>query len=652
MKLRNYPLLVGVLISVLCISHNALASQTVTRVQCNAIAIQPSDNKIVAVGSAVIGGILQCVTVRYNTNGLLDTATFGVGGIVAQAIGDASEAFAVAIQPSNGKILVAGYTLQGGVTLIMVNRYNTNGVLDATFGIGGTVTSAIGMGAQANAIAVQSTGKIVVAGSAVINGNPSIALVRYTTTGAPDATFDADGIVTTTIGSRSIASAIGIQPSNDAIVVAGYAVINDVRQLIVARYVTSNGALDTTAFNTPNGYVAQIIGADSFGSGLVIQSSNEKVVIAGTSDNHGIVCRYTTAGILDATFDSDGIVHVAMGTIDELNGVSIDSNNKLIAAGQSDSKFLVIRLNTNGSFDTSFDTDGVVLTATEGSSRANAVQALFDNKIIVAGLSTVDCMLAKYSTTGALESTFGSQGIVIEPSGYRIRGITGPIGPTGLTGGTGGTGSTGPCCTGPTGFTGPTGYTGQTGPTGFTGPTGSTGVTGATGSAGITGSTGPTGTTGPTGLSYTDTHYVYSYDTTNQNPSLLGVLIGTFIPITFNTDVSIQGWTHTPGTSDFTCNQTGKYLVQYNAIISKGGGVATATIHALFNGSEVAGSQHVASASSGNPSGLSNSFILNATTGQVLRLELAGNNTSIGISSGEGYGSVKPSITMTIIRIA
>lgn len=694
MMKQYYLLLITLILSAI---PEKLCAMTLSRAQCNAIAIQPADNKIVAVGTAVIGGNTQMITVRYNIDGSLDDTTFGVGGIVTEAIGDAAEALAVAIQSSNNKILVAGYSSKNGVTQITVLRYDTDGALDNTFGIGGVITSTIGTGSQANAIAVQSTGKIIAAGSAVINGIPSVVVVRYTTTGTPDASFNSDGYITTTLGSRATVQGIAIQ-ADDNIVISGYAVINDVRQILLARYQTSNGALDPNFNGT--GYLTQILGADSIANDVLVQPADGKIVIAGLMNNQGIVCRFSFSGItvsLDASFNGNGIVVASIGTVAQLSSVAIDSSNNIVTAGVSDSQFLVMRFETNGNPDTTFDTNGYVITPIQLAAQAFSVSVRFNNEIIAAGYSNYDYTLAQYQTNGMLDDSFGVQGIVLIPSGYSsgagamgntgntgatgaagntgTTGNTGPTGATGFTGNTGNTGSTGATgftgntgntgatgatgntgTTGPTGATGLTGGTGNTGSTGFTGNIGKTGTTGATGNTGTTGSTGPTGATG---ADFTSIDYAFVFDTTTTQTNATA---SSFKTITFNNTTTngaqLNGWSYSAGA--FTCPVTGNYLITLDVVAQRTNGspILSTIMYDSTAALPIGGSQ-TGSAFIGNniPTKLSHTFIASLTAAHSYAFQFTPStgNTVTLTASGSGIGTaggVPVSASVTITRIS
>src|SRR5204862_2321971 len=137
---------------------------------------------------------------RYNADGTLDTS-FGDSGRVMTAVGiSGSNATGVALQ-KDGKIVVAGYAVKNsgtGYDFACV-RYNTDGKVDQSFGDGGKIMTVVGQGdGEANAVAVQSEGKIIVAGSAYVIvagaahvGASEFAVVRYDASGKLDMSFNA-----------------------------------------------------------------------------------------------------------------------------------------------------------------------------------------------------------------------------------------------------------------------------------------------------------------------------------------------------------------------------------------------------------------------------------------------------------------------------
>jgi uncharacterized delta-60 repeat protein len=295
---------------------------------------------------------------------------------------------AVALQ-SDGKIVVAGSSHNGSTDDFAVARYNHNGSLDTTFDSDGKVTTAISsFNEGAYAVALQSDGKIIAAGYS----NGAFALVRYNNNGSLDTTFDNDGKVTTAIGSGDLGFAVALQPDGK-IVVAGASFNGIEDDFALARY-KSNGSLDTT-FDS-DGKVTTHFGSVDNGRALAIQPDG-KIVVAGftvksMTNNDFALARYNSNGSLDTTFDTDGKVTSEFGNSENALAMALQSDGKIIVAGTSynnssgEGDFILTRYNSNASLDTTFDTDGIVTTSIGNEydfGRAVAIQA--DGKIIVAG---------------------------------------------------------------------------------------------------------------------------------------------------------------------------------------------------------------------------------------------------------------------------
>src|SRR5205823_1660150 len=129
----------------------------------------------------------------YNADGSLDSS-FGNNGLVITDFGFDSQAFALAVQ-TDGKIVVAGYTFTGGSQYdFALARYNTDGSLDTTFGTNGEVVTDFGTGGdEALAVVIDADGKIVVAGYTFTGDSQyDFALARYNADGSLDTSFGPD----------------------------------------------------------------------------------------------------------------------------------------------------------------------------------------------------------------------------------------------------------------------------------------------------------------------------------------------------------------------------------------------------------------------------------------------------------------------------
>ncbi|PYE47935.1 beta strand repeat-containing protein, partial [Deinococcus yavapaiensis] len=358
-----------------------------------------------------------------STSGLLDT-TFGTGGKVTTAMSVYyDEVRALAVQ-ADGKIVAAGYINNGTNLDLALTRFSVNGTLDTTFGSGGKVITAIGSSDDlALALVVQSDGKIVAAGRTFNGSNDDFLLVRYTASGTLDSTFGTGGKVTTDFGSSSDGIFALMVQSDGKLIAAGFATNGSNYDFALARYEV-NGALDTT-FNGI-GKIATPIGAsDDIAFALALQSSG-KIVAAGrafngTNDDFALV-RYNSNGSLDTTFGSGGKVTTPVGTSqDYANALVVQPDGKLVAAGYafngSNDDFALVRYTTSGSLDTTFGSSGKVTTGFgSGSDTALALALQPDGKLVAAGLtsngSNNDFALARYTTSGSLDTTFGSSGKV------------------------------------------------------------------------------------------------------------------------------------------------------------------------------------------------------------------------------------------------
>jgi uncharacterized delta-60 repeat protein len=348
--------------------------------------------------------------------------TFGSGGKVLTSLGTNPGCQSVAIQ-SDGRIVAAGATLSGGFDQFALTRYNSNGSLDTSFGSGGIVTTSFGaMDADVNSVAVQSDGKIVVAGFS----NAAWALARYNSNGSLDTSFGSGGKVTTSFGGYLDAANSVVEQSDGRIVVAGYTqdLSFENGRFALARY-NSNGSLDTSFGSGGKVTTSFGSGTDNLAAGVVLQSDG-RIVAAGSSRTTAqrfALARYNTNGSLDTSFGSGGLVTTAFAGQDAgASGVAVAPDGRIIAAGSADngnnSRFALARYNSNGGLDTSFGSGGTVTTGFSSNPQdtATSVAVQLDGRILAAGSnlngSSNRFGLARYNSNGSLDTLFGSGGLV------------------------------------------------------------------------------------------------------------------------------------------------------------------------------------------------------------------------------------------------
>ncbi len=303
------------------------------------IVLQP-DGKIIIAGEAYLGVFNDQVDtafglIRLNPNGSIDS-TFGTGGtVITNFFASLDQATEVALQP-DGKIIATGWVTQGGVNTgstydFAVVRYNPNGSLDTTFGVGGKVTADFnGGGDIARTSVLQRDGKIVLGGYVTITPGSEydFGLARFNSDGSLDTSFDGDGKVVTTFGNNlnELARGMALAPDNKLVVAGDF-------------------------YNPPP---------------VVGQSGHWDVAVA----------RYNVDGSLDTAFDSDGRFVYDSNLTDRNEGaedVLVQPDGKILFLGDSrlivnavpgvsDQDLQIGRLNVNGTLDSSFGNGGLTLT--------------------------------------------------------------------------------------------------------------------------------------------------------------------------------------------------------------------------------------------------------------------------------------------------
>jgi len=360
------------------------------------------------------------------TEGLTPIKDIGTGQFAAD------RAQAQVIQ-SDGKIVVAGYAYNGTDYDFALARYNSDGSLDTTnFGSGtGKVTTQFGTGSdQAFAVALQSDGKIVVAGTTRNQSKSDFALARYNSDGSLDETNFGNGTgkVTLSIGSDdAIAYAVAIQPADGKIVVAGVASNGANTDFALAR-LNSDGTTDKTGFGAGTGMVMTDFGAGDIANALVVQSSG-KIVVAGNADMGAAtkadfaLARYNSDGSLDTTgFGSDGkVTRDFLNGTDTIGAIAIDGQGRIVVAGSAyngvNTDMALARFDADGNWDSTFGSNGKpTLDFANNHDFGHTLAIQGDNKIVVAGHTNNgandDFAIARFTVDGALDTSFGSGGKV------------------------------------------------------------------------------------------------------------------------------------------------------------------------------------------------------------------------------------------------
>ncbi|HEY8186635.1 MAG TPA: hypothetical protein VIF64_11225 [Pyrinomonadaceae bacterium] len=380
--------------------------------QATGVLVQP-DGKIIVTGTTS-GGVNtdgDFVVLRYNIDGILDTS-FGdpdplspflrLGYVRTKFTSLTDLSWTSLLQP-DGKIVVAGQAYNSsGVIAWAVARYNSDGILDASFGSGGKqILNISSASSSVQGMAIQSDGKLVLV------GDPDFSIMRLNQDGSPDVSFGSGGKVTANPGSqgrsagRAYAVAIQRIPAatgEERIVVGGWG-NSSVFALMRFR---PNGAVDST-FGSSGRANTSFFGFGDQIRALAIDQAN-RIVAAGltntASSNCGLyvadfaVARFTQNGTIDNSFSSDGRVSTDVyGGYERADGLLLQPDGKIVITGSTNSSvedFALVRYNDNGTPDSSFGILGTGVVTTDISPEDwgyGIAQQPWDGKIVVAGYS-------------------------------------------------------------------------------------------------------------------------------------------------------------------------------------------------------------------------------------------------------------------------
>ncbi len=282
---------------------------------------------------------------------------------------------------ADGRILAAGFNEH----YVFLARYTTSGDLDVTFGSGGKISYPVSF--TAGGVSFQSNGKLIVAGITEANGNASLSAIRMTTEGLQDFTFASGGTAAATFSQSPTFRFNALALRND----------------------------DTI----------NIIGTATSTYQITIPNFNYKFPISTTTEV--AIFRISADGQPDASFGTNGQVYrqgsLAITLLNNVNAAVAASDGTLILAGDAfdidGQQFSLIRLKANGDLDTGF---GVATRAKavvkDAHTEAFSVAVTATGKIIAAGRVTsgvsTSALTVRFDQSGLLDSTFGTQGLVIE----------------------------------------------------------------------------------------------------------------------------------------------------------------------------------------------------------------------------------------------
>lgn len=382
--------------------------------------------------------------------------SFGENGFIQQNMVNSngnnleSELSSLILQPDGKIVSASNFHLHGTQNRYLLHQYNSEGVLNTSFGTGGFIQS--GINQIVKAVKTQSDGKFIISGYERTNMPNSNYIIRFNTNGTVDETFFSDNPVIDYIGN----TALEIQQDDKILITQVTGVIGSrISKLI--RY-NADGSRDTTFGN--NSEVIASVGSWQLIPSIIVVQSDGKIVLAGdtggdTNIDIGII-RYNSNGSLDTTFDDDGIKIFDFASWDGLMGLVVSEEGKIVfgiynSLPNNQHTLRMIRLNSDGNLDSSFGNGGTQDVSALFSNICN-LKILESGKIVVSGTYQVTpnptpdtdanpfgSVVVLLETNGDLDVAFGDGGflktifygyrilnnkIVVQPDGKIVVGIT------------------------------------------------------------------------------------------------------------------------------------------------------------------------------------------------------------------------------------
>ncbi len=295
------------------------------------------DGRILAAGSGDGNGFAVW---RYNSNGTLDTTFGGGDGVGTASLPAAAVAVAIAVQPDGRIVLAGGAGIHEAPppSVAVLARFDSSGNLDASFN-GGTATTALpGLSATFEAVAIQSDSAIVASGTASSSGMSQTLVSRFTPSGMHDTSFGSGGnVITDFPGANVDAPAVAIQ-SDGKIVIAGkvFSSFSDTSGL-VARY-NGDGAAPPPppSFNYCVEKSLLIFKFNSTTGAYEFRDCSKGFVLMGTGTITVNSCKIDLFDSGPNANHSDRNVHVRVNTCTGVGTVSLTVNSPSKSVGYTD----------------------------------------------------------------------------------------------------------------------------------------------------------------------------------------------------------------------------------------------------------------------------------------------------------------------------
>ncbi len=342
--------------------------------------------------------------------------SFGTGGVVTTDFGGNDVGVDIAIDETGEIVVVGSAGLVGDYGAFGIARYHPDGSLDTSFSEDGKITTFEQGAANARAVAIDASGRIVAGGDVRVGSNSDLALARYNPDGSLDTSFGGNGIVTTNVaGANDSLGDLAID-QNGRIVVVGSSY--SLSGFTAARY-NPNGSLDTS-FSDDGKTTTPFFSIYDGASAVAIDASNRVVAVGEVHYSGGAYLADSAIGVVrynpDGTLDGKYLINC--GNLHDYGyGVAIDVLGRIVSVGSGWSPHVmeIARMHEDGSLDSSWG-DGGCITTSFGTDSVGGSDVVIDasGRILTTGTTNnggnLDIAVARYTPNGSLDSSFSGDG--------------------------------------------------------------------------------------------------------------------------------------------------------------------------------------------------------------------------------------------------
>lgn len=373
------------------------------------------------------------ITVAANAQTIVPDSTFGTNGKRTFNFFNNIDRSFGSVAQSDNKIVIVGLSKNSSTSFfeLCFARFYPSGIIDSTFGTNGTTKVSLGnqmsIGGMTPKIKIDPDGRFVAVNSGYGLSSQDIFMCRLDSAGLIDNTFNNTGsLFIDMTGSNTwpdIVNAFDFDAYGNIYAVGatrngGTPLDND----FAVVKVTNSGQLDPS-FDTDGKKLFNPTSGAEFGRGLRVQPDG-KIIIGGTAAGKMYLIRIDSTGNYDTSFNLTGKLQLtAVGSSTDMFDLTLDDSSRIVVGGVSSSSAAVVRLNTDGSYDTTFASTGRKLVLIGGTTSTLSSLAIDSNNTIVfAGSNTVTAAglnfyIARLTETGAMDNTFNTNGYYSLPIG-------------------------------------------------------------------------------------------------------------------------------------------------------------------------------------------------------------------------------------------